>query len=94
MSISFAIFSFSWRYFFTASRPGCRVYVNRNEIPRVLGGIGINILTTPRGVMSGADALAKREAGADLVQIYTGFIYRGPGLVTEAARALAQPPRA
>ena len=30
------------------SRPGCRVYVGRNEIPRVLGGLGINILTTPR----------------------------------------------
>ena len=40
------------------------------------------------GVMSGADAVAKREAGADLVQIYTGFIYAGPPLVTEAARAL------
>ena len=35
------------------SRPGCRVYVGRNEIPRVLGGLGINILTTPRGVMTG-----------------------------------------
>ncbi len=41
------------------------------------------------GVMSGADALAKRKAGADLVQIYTGFIYKGPALVTESARALA-----
>jgi dihydroorotate dehydrogenase len=41
------------------------------------------------GVMSGADAHAKREAGADLVQIYTGFIYKGPALVTESARALA-----
>lgn len=41
------------------------------------------------GVMSGADAAKKREAGADLVQVYTGFIYRGPPLVTEAARALA-----
>lgn len=40
------------------------------------------------GVMSGADAVAKRDAGADLVQIYTGFIYGGPPLVTEAARAL------
>jgi len=40
------------------------------------------------GVMSGADARAKREAGADLVQIYTGFIYRGPPLITEAAQAL------
>jgi dihydroorotate dehydrogenase len=41
------------------------------------------------GVMSGADAVAKRAAGADLVQVYTGFIYRGPALVGEAARALA-----
>ena len=41
------------------------------------------------GVMSGADARSKIEAGADLVQIYTGLIYKGPELVTEAARALA-----
>ena len=40
------------------------------------------------GVMSGEDARAKVEAGADLVQIYTGLIYRGPALVAEAARAL------
>ena len=40
------------------------------------------------GVMSGADARSKREAGADLVQIYTGLIYRGPELVKEAALAL------
>jgi dihydroorotate dehydrogenase len=40
------------------------------------------------GVMSAADALAKREAGADLVQIYTGLIYRGPTLVCAAAQAL------
>jgi dihydroorotate dehydrogenase len=42
------------------------------------------------GVMSGADARAKIAAGADLVQLYTGFIYQGPELVTEAARALAR----
>ena len=42
------------------------------------------------GVMSGADAKAKVAAGADLVQIYTGFIYKGPELVTQAAQALAQ----
>src|SRR6266446_4873178 len=35
------------------SRPGCRVYVGRTEIGRVLGGLGINILTTPKGVMTG-----------------------------------------
>jgi dihydroorotate dehydrogenase len=40
------------------------------------------------GVMSGKDARAKLAAGADLVQIYTGLIYRGPALVREAALAL------
>ena len=42
------------------------------------------------GVMSGEDAKAKVAAGADVVQVYTGFIYRGPGLVPEIARALAK----
>jgi dihydroorotate dehydrogenase len=41
------------------------------------------------GVMSAADALAKRAAGADLVQIYSGLIYQGPPLVLHAARAMA-----
>ncbi|HTP74672.1 MAG TPA: quinone-dependent dihydroorotate dehydrogenase [Burkholderiaceae bacterium] len=40
------------------------------------------------GVLSGADACAKLDAGADLVQIYTGLIYRGPALVSECARAM------
>lgn len=40
------------------------------------------------GVTSGETARAKRQAGADLVQIYTGLIYRGPALVPEAAQAL------
>ena len=40
------------------------------------------------GVLSGADAVSKIEAGADVVQIYTGLIYRGPALVSEAARAI------
>ncbi|MBB1161137.1 quinone-dependent dihydroorotate dehydrogenase [Aquariibacter albus] len=42
------------------------------------------------GVLSGEDARAKIAAGADLVQLYTGLIYRGPELVAEAARALAR----
>ncbi|MDF1832387.1 MAG: quinone-dependent dihydroorotate dehydrogenase [Porticoccaceae bacterium] len=41
------------------------------------------------GIASGADACDKMNAGANLVQVYTGFIYRGPGLITEAAGALA-----
>lgn len=44
------------------------------------------------GIFSGADALAKIEAGADVVQIFTGLIYRGPALVDEIARALASAP--
>ncbi|MFC7410144.1 quinone-dependent dihydroorotate dehydrogenase [Hydrogenophaga atypica] len=40
------------------------------------------------GILSGADAVTKIEAGADVVQIYTGLIYKGPGLVQEAASAL------
>ena len=42
------------------------------------------------GVMSAAQAVAKRQAGADLVQLYTGLIYQGPALVREAARAMAE----
>ena len=45
------------------------------------------------GVLSAADAQAKIAAGADLVQIYTGFIYKGPALISDAARALATAPR-
>jgi dihydroorotate dehydrogenase len=40
------------------------------------------------GIHSAADALEKIEAGADLVQIYTGFIYEGPGLIKEINKAL------
>ncbi|RZL94624.1 MAG: quinone-dependent dihydroorotate dehydrogenase [Variovorax sp.] len=40
------------------------------------------------GILSAADAQAKIEAGADVVQIYTGLIYRGPALVPEVAKAL------
>ena len=40
------------------------------------------------GIMSGADAAAKINAGADVVQIYTGLIYKGPDLVSEAARTI------
>jgi small subunit ribosomal protein S8 len=52
------------------SRPGCRVYVRRSEIPRVLGGLGINILTTPRGVMTGRQARREGVGGELLCQIW------------------------
>lgn len=41
------------------------------------------------GILSGADSVSKIRAGADVVQIYSGLIYRGPDLVTEAAQAIA-----
>ena len=41
------------------------------------------------GIMKGADAVAKLDAGASLVQLYSGFIYRGPELVGEVAKAIA-----
>jgi small subunit ribosomal protein S8 len=52
------------------SRPGCRVYVGSKEVPRVLGGLGVNILTTPRGVMSGATARKENVGGEVLCQVW------------------------
>jgi len=40
------------------------------------------------GILSGADAVSKIDAGADVVQVYSGLIYKGPALVTEVAQAL------
>jgi small subunit ribosomal protein S8 len=52
------------------SRPGCRVYVGRTDIPRVLGGMGINILTTAKGVMTGRTAREQGVGGEVLCQIW------------------------
>jgi small subunit ribosomal protein S8 len=52
------------------SRPGNRVYVRRTEIPRVLGGLGINVLTTPRGVMTGREARKQGVGGEVLCQVW------------------------
>src|SRR5215831_768758 len=52
------------------SRPGCRVYVSKGEIPRVLGGLGINILTTSHGVMTGKQARKQGFGGELLCNIY------------------------
>jgi small subunit ribosomal protein S8 len=52
------------------SRPGCRVYLGRDEIPRVLGGLGVNILTTPRGLMTGRDARQAGVGGELLCQVW------------------------
>jgi small subunit ribosomal protein S8 len=52
------------------SKPGCRVYCGAREIPKVLGGMGINILTTPKGVMTGAAARKAGVGGELLCQIW------------------------
>ena len=52
------------------SRPGCRVYVSKSEIPKVLGGLGINILTTSHGVMTGKRARKQGFGGELLCNVY------------------------
>lgn len=52
------------------SRPGCRVYVSKSEIPKVLGGLGINILTTSHGIMTGKQARRQGFGGELLCNIY------------------------
>ena len=48
------------------SKPGLRRYIGRQDIPRVMGGMGTTILSTPQGVMSGNDA-AKRGVGGEFL---------------------------
>src|ERR1700760_81644 len=52
------------------SRPGCRTYVGKTDIPRVQGGLGISILTTARGVMTGKAAHKEGVGGEVLCRIW------------------------
>ena len=52
------------------SRPGRRVYVGSHQIPRVLGGYGINIVSTSRGLMSGKTARKENVGGEVLAEVY------------------------
>ena len=52
------------------SRPGRRVFVGATEIPRVLGGYGVNIVSTSRGLMSGKNARKENIGGEILAEIY------------------------
>ena len=52
------------------SRPGCRVYVGREEIRRVQGGLGISIMTTPKGVMTGKQARRDGVGGEILCEVW------------------------
>ncbi len=48
------------------SRSGCRVYVKKDAIPTVLGGLGINIISTPQGLMTGAES-RRRGLGGEVI---------------------------
>lgn len=52
------------------SKPGQRIYVKAQEIPRVLNGLGLAIVSTPKGVMSGEDAKKQKLGGEYLCEIY------------------------
>ncbi len=52
------------------SKPGLRVYVPANEMPRVFGGLGTAIISTSRGVMSGAQARKLRVGGEVICHVW------------------------
>ena len=52
------------------SKPGLRVYVNRKEIPRVYGGLGIAIISTSKGVMTGQQAWRQQLGGELLCYVW------------------------
>jgi len=74
----------------TGGLSGAPLMARSTEMVRQLADIleGRLPIIAVGGILSGADAAAKIAAGASLVQIYTGFIYRGPELIREAVQAL------
>lgn len=52
------------------SKPGRRVYTNTSEIPRVLNGLGIAILTTPKGILTGREARQLHTGGEVLCHVW------------------------
>ena len=52
------------------SKPGLRKYVGATEIPRVLGGLGVAVISTPEGVMTGAQAQKKNLGGELLCYVW------------------------
>jgi small subunit ribosomal protein S8 len=52
------------------SKPGCRVYIGKDEIKRVQGGLGISIMTTPKGVMTGRQARREGVGGEILAEVW------------------------
>jgi len=52
------------------SRPGCRIYCAKDQIPRVYGGLGINIVSTSRGLMTGRSAAREGVGGEILCNVW------------------------
>jgi small subunit ribosomal protein S8 len=52
------------------SKPGLRHYVGSTEIPRVLGGLGVSVISTPEGVMTGTQARKKNLGGELLCYVW------------------------
>ncbi len=52
------------------SKPGLRIYTKREDIPRVRGGLGLSILSTPKGVLAGHDAWRERVGGEVLCYVW------------------------
>lgn len=52
------------------SKPGCRVYVGRDEIPRILGGLGVAILSTPMGIQTGKQSRRQGVGGEVLCRVW------------------------
>lgn len=77
----------------TGGLSGKPLYAPSTKVLRKLGELlgGRVPLIGVGGILSGREARGKIEAGASLVQVYTGFIYRGPALIGDARRALRSP---
>lgn len=52
------------------SRPGCRVYLGKDDIRRVQGGLGISIMSTPKGVMTGRQARREGVGGELMCEVW------------------------
>jgi small subunit ribosomal protein S8 len=52
------------------SRPGCRIYSQKDDVPKVMGGLGIAIVSTSKGIMTGHDSQKQGVGGEVLCQVW------------------------
>jgi len=53
------------------SKPGQRKYASYRNFPKIIGGVGFSIITTPKGVMTNIEAMREKVGGEVLFQVYT-----------------------